>query len=199
MKVTLSAEQLAAHASGATLQDLGFSAEAVLETLVEKDGVHIDPALVTTEAAASTVAVTADTVALAMSAELIGANAQISLLTAQLVAANQTLADKTAEIIAFKSQLDATASMPALTEIARKATANMLIPLGGSAESVSQMSVTDLVAKHAEVSEIFKAKIRVGGVAQSAKVEAPPALSSFQASVIASGSQARLLADQSRK
>jgi signal peptide peptidase SppA len=176
MKVTLSAEQLAAHASGATLQELGFSAEAVLETLVEKDGVHTDPALVKTEAAAPAVTVIADVTALAMSAELIGANAQISLLTAQLVTATQTLADKTAEIVAFKSQLEAASSMPALTEIARKATANMLIPLGGSAESVSQMSVTDLVAKHAEVSEIFKTKIRVGGVAQSAKVEAEAAL-----------------------
>ena len=198
MKVTLSAEQLAAHASGATLQDLGFSAEAVLETLVEKDGVHTDPALVPTETAA-TASVIADTAAPALPAELIGANAQISLLTAQLMAATQTLADKTAEIVSFKSQLAATSEMPALTEIARKATANMLIPLGGSAESVSQMSVTDLVAKHAEVSEIFKTKIRVGGVAQSAKIEAAPALTSFQASVAASGPQARLVADQSRK
>ena len=97
------------------------------------------------------------------------------------------------------NNMTATSEMPALTEIARKATANMLIPLGGSAESVSQMSVTDLVAKHAEVSEIFKTKIRVGGVAQSAKIEAAPALTSFQASVAASGPQARLVADQSRK
>jgi hypothetical protein len=79
-----------------------------------------------------------------------------------------------------------------MTDIARKATANMLIPFGGSADSVAQMSGADLVAKHAEVSAMFTAKLRAGGITQTASAPvAAPAADSWQRAMVGAGPQAR--------
>jgi signal peptide peptidase SppA len=58
-----------------------------------------------------------------------------------------------------------------LVGIVRDATASMLLPLGGSPESVSQMAVVELIAKHAEVSDVFKSSFRVGGIAKAPEIK----------------------------
>lgn len=87
-----------------------------------------------------------------------------------------------------------------LVNIVRDATASMILPLGGSAESVSQMAAADLIAKHAEVSEAFKSSFRVGGIAQAPKVEAEASPEqSWRSAMASSGPQAKKAALLNRK
>jgi signal peptide peptidase SppA len=191
-KPQLTAEHLAAIASGASLEDLGLPAATAT----------IDPAVV--DAAATVVvsglalaapAVVVPAVAVPSvepSAELTAALAQNTLLATQLATAVAAKDTAVAEATAVKSQLDSLSAVNAqMTDIARKATANMLIPFGGSADSVAQMSGADLVAKHAEVSAMFTTKLRAGGITQAASAPAAPAVDSWQRAMVGAGPQAR--------
>lgn len=99
------------------------------------------------------------------------------------------------------SEVDALRSAQAtLVDIVRQATANMLLPLGGSAESVSQMSVTDLVAKHSEVSETFKASFPVGGLSKNPKEDTSLSIEQpWRSAMVSAGPQARKAALFNRK
>jgi hypothetical protein len=127
------------------------------------------------------------------SAELTAALAQNTLLATQLATAVAAKDTAVADATAVRSQLDSLSVVNAqMTDIARKATANMLIPFGGSADSVAQMSGADLVAKHAEVSAMFTAKLRAGGITQTASAPvAAPAADSWQRAMVGAGPQAR--------
>jgi signal peptide peptidase SppA len=177
MKVTLNAEQLEAYASGATLTELGFAADAVLESTDEKDG-----AAATAETLAATEALTA----------------QVATLTADLATSNAALAAAHTETATFKSQVDAAALVQVdLLTIARASTGGLLIRLGGSADGVSEMDAATILAKHAEASATFSARFKVGGVAAPKVIETEkvPAQTNFRhQALVASGPQARQLA-----
>jgi signal peptide peptidase SppA len=112
-----------------------------------------------------------------------------------------------ASILAQAKALNATAEVDALrtaqtnlVDIVRQATANMLLPLGGSPESVSQMSVTDLIAKHAEVSKTFESSFRAGGVALPPKEDPKVSLEQpWRSAMVSAGPQARKAALFNRK
>ena len=177
MKPLLTAEQTALLAAGATLQDLGFDAGA---TLTGPDAFG---------AAADT------------SGDLTAAQAQATLLATQLSTAIAEKDIATAETVAFRSQFEALSlTVAKLTDIARTATANMLIPFGGSADSVAQMSGDALIAKHAEADALFKAKLVVGGAAFAATSKlAPTSEDAWQMAMVGAGPQARKAALVSRK
>lgn len=134
--------------------------------------------------------------------------AQIESLKLENTALKLSLETATnTSILAQANSLNATAELDSLrtaqstlVSIVRDATASMLLPLGGSPESVSQMAVTDLIAKHAEVSETFKSSFKVGGIAQAPKLdpEASPE-QSWRSAMTSFGPQAKKAAMLNRK
>ena len=96
------------------------------------------------------------------------------------------IASKDAALIDAKvkiSQLEASitemkATHEGLLSIARDSVGKMKVALGGSADAAAAMSATEILAAHSEVSTVFKNKFKVGGVAATAptaesKEEAP--------------------------
>ena len=134
--------------------------------------------------------------------------AQIETLRVENTALRLSLETATnTSILAQANSLNATAELDSLRTaqstlvgIVRDSTASMLLPLGGSPESVSQMSVTDLIAKHTEVSDSFKSSFKVGGIAQAPKAD--PEVSpeqSWRSAMTSSGPQAKKAAMLNRK
>ena len=134
--------------------------------------------------------------------------AQIESLKLENTALKLSLETATnTSILAQANSLNATAELDSLrtaqstlVSIVRDATASMLLPLCGSPESVSQMAVTDLIAKHAEVSETFKSSFKVGGIAQAPKAD--PEVSpeqSWRSAMTSFGPQAKKAAMLNRK
>jgi hypothetical protein len=89
----------------------------------------------------------------------------------------QALADATAEAETLKATaatlqatLDAQAEATAgLTEIVRATIKMMSLPFNLETGALAELAGTDLVAKHKEISDLFKSKVKAGGVAAAAR------------------------------
>jgi hypothetical protein len=108
----------------------------------------------------------------------------VETLTAKLAEAEQAqagtvkaLADVTAEAETLKATaatlqatLDAQAEATAgLTEIVRATIKTMSLPFNLETGALAELAGTDLVAKHKEISDLFKSKVKAGGVAAAAR------------------------------
>lgn len=180
MKVTLNSEQLAAYAVGASLTELGFAADAVLEPVGENASADA-------------------TAQLGQTAEIAQLTARVETLVAQLAVETASVASAKAEAAGFKAQADTTASMHnALLAIARSATGGILARIGGSTETVASMDAAALIAEHAKASETLASRFKVGGLSGRsstgvAETSASAESLAFQ-SLAQSGPQARLAA-----
>ncbi len=97
--------------------------------------------------------------------------AQVHLLTTQLNTAQTALVAKEAEILNLKASVDAMkASQDGLLQIARGAVNKMQIALGGAGTS-DALDAAAVIAAHAQVSETFLTKFKVGGVSKPATEE----------------------------
>lgn len=141
MKPTLTQEQLLAIAAGISDE----TAEGTTNT----------PAA-STEEGNQTAAETSDVVT----------KEQFDALQVDLAAANVKLTEAQAAVDAGKqAAIDAGKTIEALAAIVSAATKSMMLALGSKTEGLEALSATDLVAKHAEVSGVFKTKFKAGGVA----------------------------------
>ena len=90
----------------------------------------------------------------------------VEFLKGQLAEANETLVALKVELTGLKSQVsDMKATHEGLLVIARGSVGNMLVALNSSSAAADGMDATTLLAEHARVSEIFKSKYKIGGVA----------------------------------
>ncbi len=91
---------------------------------------------------------------------------QFDALQADLAAANVKLTEAQAEVDAGKqAAIDAGKTIESLAAIVSASTKSMMLALGSNTEGLAALSATDLVAKHTEVSGLFKTKFKAGGVA----------------------------------
>lgn len=90
------------------------------------------------------------------------------LLKSQLVTANASLLAAQVELTNLKASTQSmTAHHEGLLAIARKATAGMMIPLGGSGAAAETMDASTVIAEHARVSTLFLEKFKPGQVTQN--------------------------------
>lgn len=108
--------------------------------------------------------------------------AQVAELQAAQTAGAESLATVTAEAETFKTtaatlqatleaQAEATAG---LTEIVRATIKTMSLPFNLETGTLAELTGTDLVAKYKEISELFKSKVKAGGVVSPAKQAKAP-------------------------
>ena len=98
-------------------------------------------------------------------------------LTAQLSEAQASLATATTELETFKATAESlqanldsqTTVMAGLADIVRATIKTMALPFNLETGAVAEMAVTDLAAKHKEISDLFKSKVKAGGVAAATR------------------------------
>lgn len=103
--------------------------------------------------------------------------AQVAEMQASHAEGVKAFADLTAEAETFKSAaatlqatLDAQAEATAgLTEIVRATIKTMSLPFNLETGALAELAGKDLVAKHKEISELFKSKVKAGGVAAATR------------------------------
>lgn len=158
MSKSLSDEQLAAMAAGV---DLNASAEDSVEP-AEKPAAKVDtpPAPEASTPAPSAVDVIKEMLAQAQT-DLVTVKAEAVTLKAQLAA-------KGTEIEAIKADTDK------FVEIARASVKTMGLHFGLTSETVAAMKPNDVLAEHARLSDLFKAKFKAGGVAATTSESAKP-------------------------
>lgn len=101
----------------------------------------------------------------AVTQEVVKPDAAVQLLTAQLKDKDAALLEASVKLSKLEDRVGAfEATVAPLVDIAAKSISNMQIALGGSAYAASGDAVA-VVADHARVSEQFKSKFKVGGVA----------------------------------
>lgn len=155
--VVATAEQIAeltqARADFAASEEAAAAAKKATD-----DAAAATAAAATAAAAAAAVAVGGD-----KSAELVTAHAQIDLLKSQLVAAQASAATASNKLAVLEASTQSDkANAEGLLAIARKATAHMMIPMGGSATSADAMDAATVIAEHARIEKLFMAKFPVG-------------------------------------
>ncbi len=117
-----------------------------------------------TEAAAAAAKAEADAL-VAAEAEAAAAAAvpTVESLQAELAVAQGATASALAEVASFQAQItELTAAQAGLLAFARNSIKAMSVPLNLEASAVSD---TEVLAEHSRVSELFKSKFKVGGVA----------------------------------
>lgn len=171
-KATLTPQQLAAIASGASidaaLESVDAAAQAAIDAAASAAIASTDPAVETEkdEAAAAASAAAADPAPATDTGLVAYLQTQVAAKDADLLKANIEL-DK------LRSQLtEAKATHDGLLAIARDSVGKMKVALGGSADAAAAMSATEVLAAHAETVDVFKTKFKVGGVAATATTEA---------------------------
>ena len=106
-----------------------------------------------------------ETAQVASTPEVAKPDAAVQLLTAQLKDKDAALLEASVKLSKLEDRVaQFEASVAPLVEIAAKSISNMQIALGGSAY-VASASADAVVADHVRVSEQFKSKFKVGGVA----------------------------------
>ena len=99
-----------------------------------------------------------------------------ALTVLQGMLATATTAAATAEAKAGQLQKDfdaLTAQASAFTEIARASVKTMGLHFGVKSEAVAAMSPAEVLSEHTRLSELFKAKFKVGSVAATTQVDDP--------------------------
>lgn len=75
-----------------------------------------------------------------------------------------------AEVAILKAEKDANASaMTAMADIVRGTIKTMSLPLNLATDTLAELNGSALCAKHAEIAELFKSKVKAGGVAASTR------------------------------
>jgi hypothetical protein len=160
---TLTSEQLAALAAGATAEALGLKPEdlaapAAAETVVEAP---VEPPAAPAASGQDPVEAPAAPAAPAASESEV-----VTFLRGELRQANADLGKVTAEAADLKAQAQANSQVLAdMTAIVRGVVANMAVALGGNAAASETSDTATLLAEHARLSTAFKEKFKVGGVA----------------------------------
>lgn len=158
MPTPLTQEQLIAMAAGVTLEPVA-TAPAATAPVVTEPAAETTPAV---EPAAPMVAPAAAASEVQLFLEKQLKDLQAELLTAKFEA--KTAADSLAQ---------ANASVASLAAIAKNSLKTMSIGLNSQTDHIETLSATDLVSEHTRVSEVFKSKFKVGGVAATSTVEDP--------------------------
>jgi len=141
-------EELAAMAAGIDLK-----AETPAKPAERPEG---QPA----EAAASTEA----------AAALATANEQLAEVTASLATTTAELETFKATAETLQATMDSQAeAVTGLTDIVRATIKTMSLPFNLETGTLAELAGTDLVAKHKEISELFKSKVKAGGVAAATR------------------------------
>jgi signal peptide peptidase SppA len=186
MKVQLTEAQIAMLATGATIHQLGLSAEDVtkLEAQLAADAAaalsaqtEADKAKAQVQADADAAAAEAAKIAAGgtetsaavtdLTGKLTASNAMVDLLKSQLLTANAEIITKSAEIQNMKVKSESmTANHEGLLNIARTAVGKMAVALGGSAAAADTMDATAVVAEHTRIDTQFKARFVVGGASK---------------------------------
>lgn len=166
-KAALTAQDIAALASGATLPDVDPAPAAP----------DVDPApaapAADTDPAPAAAAPTADPAPAASSLQ--SDAAVVALLQAQLREANETLFAARLETSRLTEQVAALqVANEALTPIARDAVSKMCVALGRAGTHAANLSGAELVAEHAKVSADFRAAFPIGGVAATGASDEKP-------------------------
>lgn len=107
--------------------------------------------------------------------------AELVELQAKLTAANDMLAETQAKLAAseakaaeLQASVDTHTTISAgMSEIVRATVRTMSLPLNLNTEAVASLNGAELVEKHKEVSELFKAKVKSGGVAAATRQTKP--------------------------
>lgn len=190
-KATLNEQQLAAVASGASveavLQAAQEAAAAALEAAEAGPGDESEeqPAEAPAEDAPEQPDAAADRPDL------------VAYLKSDIASKDAALIDAKVKI----SQLEASitemkATHEGLLAIARDSVGKMKVALGGSSEAAAAMSASEILAAHSEVSTVFKSKFKVGGVAATAPTaeeerEAAPVVNPVFAALVQAAKQAK--------
>ena len=171
-KKALTEADIAALAAGATGVDVEAAAPVdapVVEGAVDVTPVE-DKAVEDKAVAAEDVVTSAES---AVTEQVVTVDATVQLLPSQLKEKDAALLEAGIKLNELQSKLaDVEASQTPLLQIAGKSIANMQVALGGSALSIEGMSAAAVLAEHDRVSEVFKTKFKVGGVA-AVSAEAP--------------------------
>ena len=169
-KKALTEADIAALAAGATGVDVEAAAPAAVDQPVvegDADGVQAEAGKL--EAQEEVVAAAES----AVTEQVVTVDATVQLLSSQLKEKDAALLEAGIKLNELQSKLaDVEASQTPLLQIAGKSIANMQVALGGSALSIEGMSAAAVLAEHDRVSEVFKTKFKVGGVA-AVSAEAP--------------------------
>ena len=165
MKIPLTADQRAQILAGASEIDLGEATPAA--------GAATTPA--TPEASATP---TPAAPAAAAPASVAAEPTAVEVLTAQIQTKDAALVAAGVEIATLKASAAATAAaLPGLVEIAKASVGQMQVALGNT-DSTAAMDPAGLVAEHARVLPVYKAKLPVGGVASTTTTEDAPSAAS---------------------
>ena len=98
----------------------------------------------------------------------------LTVLQGMLATATTAAATAEAKIGQMQKDYDAlTAQASAFTEIARASIKTMGLHFGVKAEAVAAMSPAEVLSEHTRLSELFKAKFKVGSVAATTQVDEP--------------------------
>lgn len=157
MKLPLTQEHLAAIAAGVTLPELmaGLPEGTAAESATTPEGTT-DTAAAAESTAPAAEAPTALSVLQAM----------LEKATVDTAAAKLEATAATNALNALKTQADAFA------DIARASVSTMGLHFGVKADTVAAMSNDQILAEHARLSDLFKSKFKVGGVAATTQEEA---------------------------
>ena len=186
LKKHLTAEQIAAIASGAVLdtsaQNANTEDAAALAAAAAAAALVKTPEQIAEDAAATAAAAQAETDRVAAEAAAVAVAAVpveselVKFLRGEMAAANGAIVAKEVELSALRLEVQtARETQPKLLEIARSAVGRMKIALGGSDGAASALSAVEVIAAHAETSEIFSKKFVVGGAASTGAAIEPPA------------------------
>lgn len=159
----------AGHTIAAALDAAGvvYTAEQLVE--MEKSALEFKAEQETAAAAAAaTAAATQAAADAAAKAAGTGGETANDLLKAQLSTASASLLAAQVELTNLKATTQSmTANHDGLLAIARKATAGMMIPLGGSGAAADTMDAATVITEHARVSALFLEKFKPGQATQS--------------------------------
>jgi signal peptide peptidase SppA len=155
MAITLTQDQLTALRAGKSMAEIGL---------------HEDGTPMTAEEIAARDQATADTAAAAelstLKAELATVKGQLTTVQGELASANTALTAARADVAAANVKVADLQKVAqhheGLLAIAKEATANMLIPMGGTKAAVDAMDAAGVVAEHARVKPEFLAKFPAG-------------------------------------
>jgi len=188
-KTLLSATEIAAIASGAvieaseTQQDAetaaAEAATAAAAAAAAAEGT--DPAATAeataAAAAAATAAAEASAAAGTAAATAIQAEGElVKFLRGELATATANAITTGVKVAQLEAQAQVTAeTFPKLLEIARGAVGKMKVALGGNAEAAAAMTAVEVITAHAETSDLFLKKFKVGGAAGTAASTERPA------------------------
>lgn len=186
MKKTLSAEQIAAIASGAVIEASDAQAEA--ETTADEaataaaaaaeaaKGTDAAATALATQAAADAAATAAIAAAAATTATTNATQAEselVKFLRTTLAETHETVTAKEVELVGLRAEaVTSRETQPKLLEIARSAVGKMKVALGGTASAAATMSAAEVITAHAETSELFLSKFKVGGAASTSAADA---------------------------